>query len=316
MLLLYEYYFLEAPAELWWKRCSRILPFFVIVLIVPILLLKTPREAIGSANIADSNAIHDHIDITRAKGGISRKQYFLTELNVVRTYVRLLFLPIDQNFDYDYPISHTLDAKTSLSGVFLLCLLVLAWITYRSYRIVSFSILWFFLALSVESSFIPIGHVIAEYRLYLASVGFVLLITSLIYSRRIDQRKLNMIAAAILIGFSILTYQRNKIWKDEFTLWNDTIQKSPHKARAYNNRGLEYYAQGKFSQALSDFNKAIEINPDFAAAYNNRGVLSAFKDNLRQALSDFNKAIEINPDYKDAYKNRAFAYYQLKENEK
>ena len=123
-----------------------------------------------------------HIDITRAKGSIGRKQYFLTELNVVRTYVRLLFLPVNQNFDYDYPLSHEMDTKTLLSGVFLLCLLVLAVLTYRSYRIVSFGILWFFIALSVESSLIPIGHVIAEYRLYLASVGFVFLVTVLIYT--------------------------------------------------------------------------------------------------------------------------------------
>ena len=104
----------------------------------------------------------------------------------MRTYVRLLFLPINQNFDYDYPISYALDFKTVLCGLFLLCLLALAVVTYKSYRIISFSILWFFIALSVESSIIPIGHVIAEYRLYLASVGFAFLLMSLIYMSRMD----------------------------------------------------------------------------------------------------------------------------------
>ena len=94
-------------------------------------------------------------------------------------------MPINQNFDYDYPISNQVDNKTALCGVFLLCLLAMAVVTYKSYRIVSFSILWFFIALSVESSFIPIGHVIAEYRLYLASVGFVFLVMALIYMRQV-----------------------------------------------------------------------------------------------------------------------------------
>ncbi len=191
-------------------------------------IVKNAPEAIGVADIADSILFkqatpkcENHIDITRAHGGIGRKQYFLTELNVVCTYVRLLFLPVNQNFDYDYPISYQVDNKTVLCGVFLLCLLALAAVTYRSYRIISFGILWFFIALSVESSFIPIGHVIAEYRLYLASVGFVFLVMTLIYMRQADVKKLNMIAAVILIGFSILTYQRNKVWENEITLWND-----------------------------------------------------------------------------------------------
>jgi len=312
MLAVYDFYFLQEKAESWWKRCRRILPFLIIALIVPLLLLRTPHEAVGVANIADSTSAH-HVDISRAKGAISRGEYFLTELNVVRTYVRLLFLPIHQNFDYDYPLSSNIDARTLLSAAFLLCLLAISVITYRSYRLISFCILWFFIALSVESSLIPIGHVIAEYRLYLSSVGFTLLVTTLIYTRQTDQKKLNIIAAVILIFFSVLTYQRNAVWKDEFTLWNDTVQKSPHKARGYNNRGLEYYRQGKFNEAMADFNKAIEINPDYAAAYSNRSVLYGFKGNLAEAMMGFNKAIAINPNYTDAYRNRAFTYYQLKE---
>ena len=75
MLVLYDFYFLDALMKPWWKRCRRLLPFFVIVLIVPILLLRTPPEAIGVANIADSHFIQkddsqrvgNHIDITRAR---------------------------------------------------------------------------------------------------------------------------------------------------------------------------------------------------------------------------------------------------------
>ena len=316
MIAVYDFYFLDALAEPWWKRCSRILPFFIIVLIVPLLLLRTPPEAIQVANIADYNFIQEegsprfgsHIDVTRAHGSIGRKQYFLTELNVVCTYVRLLFLPVNQNFDYDYPISNQADNKTVLCGMFLLCLLGLAAVTYQSNRMVSFSILWFFIALSVESSFIPIGHVIAEYRLYLASVGFVFLVMTLIYMRLMDQKKLNIIAAVILIGFSVLTYQRNKVWKDEFTLWNDSVQKSPHKARPYSKRGIAYYQQGNYTQTMSDFNKAIEINPNYAEVYYNRGIVYQKQGNLTLALSDYNKAIEIDPSSAGAYTNRGGVY--------
>jgi len=312
MLALYDFYFLRGVAETWWKRCNRILPFFVIILIVPILLLRTPPETIGVANIADTDSIH-HIDITRAQGKISRKQYFLTELNVVCTYVRLLFLPVNQNLDYDYPLSHAMNGGTFLSGIFLFCLLVLAVITYKSYRIVSFGILWFFIALSVESSFIPIGHVIAEYRLYLASVGFVFLVTALLYEKKVTgaiSKKLHLSPFLVLIGFSILTYQRNNIWKDGFTLWNDTVQKSPHKARAFNNRGNAYIDQGKVTRALSDYSKAIELDPNYADAYYDRGIIYNNQGKVTQALSDFTKAIKIYPYYEKAFIGRGIIYAQ------
>ena len=316
MMVLYDLYFLRTSPEPLWKHCRRLWPFLLIALIVPVLLSRTPKEAIGVANIAgfnfiqegDAQRVSNQIDILRAHGGIARKEYFLTELNVVRTYVRLMVLPFNQNFDYDYPISRQVDQKTLLSAAFLIGLLIVAWGTYRSYRILSFGILWFFTALSVESSFIPIAHVIAEYRLYLASAGFCFIVMNLIYMRKVDLRLINMIAAVVLIGFSVLTYQRNKVWKDEFTLWNDAVQKSPHKARPYNMRGVVYGKQGHFVQAIADFSKAIEIDPNDTAAYCNRGFTYDDQGNLPAAISDYDHAIQIDPSLLYAYDNRGTAY--------
>lgn len=316
MLALYEFYFLGSVHEAARKRWKHLIPFFIIVLIVPVLLFRTPPEAIGVAAIADSDFIQvsktvkvvNHVNITRAYGGVSRHQYFLTELNVVCTYVRLLFLPVNQNLDYDYPLAHGIDMKTALCGLFLLGLLGVAWVTYKSCRIISFGILWFFIALSVESSFIPIGHVIAEYRVYLGSIGFVFLIMNLIYMRRADPRRLNMIAAAIIIILSIVTFQRNKVWRDEVSLWGDALQKSPNKARPYYNRGFVYLNQGKFNEAIQDFNEAIKIKPDYTEVYINRGIMYYEAGNLPQALLDYNKALTIDPHVAQAYFNRGDLY--------
>jgi tetratricopeptide (TPR) repeat protein len=309
MLLLYEFYFLDGMVEPWTKRCGRVLPFFFIALIVPILLFNTPPDAIGVASIADSDSL-SHVDITRARGGVSRHEYFLTELNVVRTYVRLLFFPVHQNLDYDYPLSQGISGSL-LSGLFLLFLLALSVITYRSCRVISFGIAWFFIALSVESSFIPIGHVIAEYRLYLASVGFAFLIMNLIYMQPASRRKLDMIAAGIIIILSIFTFQRNKVWKDEITLWGDTVQKSPHKARAHYCLGYAYFNKGDFNKALPDFNEAINIKPDYIEALINRGIIYFEESKLSQALADYNKVIKMDDNVAEAYYNRGDVYLKL-----
>jgi tetratricopeptide (TPR) repeat protein len=109
-----------------------------------------------------------------------------------------------------------------------------------------------------------------------------------------------------------MTYQRNKVWKDELTLWEDAIQKSPHKARVYVNRGRALIIQGNFSQAKPDFEKAIKIDPNFAAAYSNLGASNLAEGNILQALADYNRSIEINPKNRRAYYGRATTYYYLK----
>lgn len=103
-------------------------------------------------------------------------EYFSTQMNVIWTYIRLLFLPINQNLDYDYPISKSIfefPSILSLTGH----LLVIAFgiLMYRKNKLVTFLILWWYGTLSVSSSFIPIIDVIFEHRVYLPSIGFFIL---------------------------------------------------------------------------------------------------------------------------------------------
>ncbi|MGZ3593123.1 MAG: hypothetical protein ACXWL9_05215, partial [Syntrophales bacterium] len=80
---------------------------------------------------------------------ITAWEYFLTQFSVILTYIRLFILPINQNLDYDYPISHslfewhTLFGLLSLAGIFFLGIVL-----FRRYRLISFGIFWFFLTLS------------------------------------------------------------------------------------------------------------------------------------------------------------------------
>ncbi|MBF0490406.1 MAG: tetratricopeptide repeat protein [Candidatus Omnitrophica bacterium] len=314
MLSLYEFYFLGEKNEGMWVRLRRLIPFFVVILIIPFLLLRTPSDASIVANIADTKVINEGgqqkkvIDITRAHYGLSREKYFLTELNVICTYMRLLFVPVNQNLDYDYPLVLKLNTKTVICGLFLLGLFILAIRMYKKRRILSFGILWFFIALSVESSFIPIGHVIAEYRVYLASVGFAILIAVFIYSRNMDVKKLNFLTAVILLILGILTYQRNLVWKNESSLWEDIVAKSPNKSRPHNNLALSYDLKGDYVNALKEYQKAVELYPNDAQTYYNMGVVYGKMQNINQALVEYNKAIQVDPNYADAYCNRGTIY--------
>ena len=107
-------------------------------------------------------------------------QYFLTQLHVIPYYIKLLFIPTNLNLDYDWPITRSIDFQTVLYFLMLTMIFFIAVFLFRRAKLISFGIIWFFVTLSVTSSFIVIYDVIFEHRLYLPSIGFVMVIAFLI----------------------------------------------------------------------------------------------------------------------------------------
>ena len=297
MILLYEVIFLSSNRKLVvpWRYLA---PFLLTLFIIPLTMLFTENNP-------------GRLQCLRNEPGISPIHYLLTEFRVMVTYIRLSFIPLNQNLDYDYPIfKNFFEWPVLFSFIFLMTVLFWAKCYFCKYRLVSFSIFWFFLTLLPESSLLPIKDVIFEHRLYLPLVGFSLfLVSSLYYLWGKNSIKLMVSILMVIIAFfSILTFQRNKVWKDEITLWDDAVQKSSHKARAYEGRGFAYWEQGNLKQAKGNFDKAIELDPGLAEAYGNRGAVYLKEGNFKQAMVDLNKAIEIAPQLTEAYGNRGVIY--------
>ncbi|MBI4689826.1 MAG: tetratricopeptide repeat protein, partial [Nitrospirae bacterium] len=136
---------------------------------------------------------------------------------------------------------------------------------------IAFGILWFFITLSVESSIIPIKDVIFEHRLYLPSIGFITAFSMVVfhYGSRLPLVTGHALLAVIIIVLSIATYQRNLVWKDKISLWEDVIIKSPLKDRAHNNLGDVYYNKGWIDKAIEHYRIALKIRPDYPDAHYN-----------------------------------------------
>ena len=233
--------------------------------------------------------------------------YLLTQFSVIVKYIQLLCFPINLNFDYDYAISNSLiEPRTFLSLGFLSALVGLSIYLFKKEKLISFGIMWFFITISIESSFIPLADLIFEHRTYLPSVGFFMILTVGIYQLMWQKnKKIALGFIFLIIGInSFATYQRNKVWKNEGTLWNDVIAKSPNKARPYLCRGNYYKNLKRNKEALSDFTKSISLNPAYIEPYNNKGTTLYNEGLLTEALSYLNYAIENSPDYTEAYINK------------
>jgi len=228
------------------------------------------------------------------------------------TYLRLMILPINLNLDYDYPVFRNFFDFPVMAGfISLSAILIFAKRMFTKYRLISFSIFWFFLTLLPESSILPQADVIFEHRLYLPIVGYCLLLASFVYYFPKRFKIIMLLLLVVILFNSFLTYQRNKTWANEIILWNDVVSKSPHKARGYINRGWAYYNQGNFNQALSDDDKAILINPKLLYPYDDRGLIYAKEGRFDDAILEYTKAIDLNPYFAEVYYNRGNSYYQL-----
>jgi protein O-mannosyl-transferase len=245
--------------------------------------------------------------------------YFLTQFKVIVKYIQLLFLPVDQNVDYDFPISTSFfQPGTVLSFLFLAAVILLAAYLYKKQRIISFGIFWFFLTLSIESSFIPLPDVIFEHRTYLPSFGFFLVIVPALYLLLRDKYKLVAmgILAILTISNSCLAYERNKVWKDDLSMWNDIVKKSPDKARAVTSRGLAYAELGQWEKAVADYTRALQIDPKAHYTLISRGLAYKNMGRFDDAMADYTSAIAINPADAITFCNRGVSYFMLGEREK
>lgn len=299
MILLYEFYFLKKRGDFRWKT---ILPFMLTVLIIPLTMWLT-----RSVDFFKMQRVQETITHT------SPVTYLLTEFRVLITYIRLVFLPINQNFDYDYPLSSSLLQPSVLISLLVLIVIIISAIRMRlRFRLVSFGILWFLITLIPESSLIPIKDVIFEHRLYLPLAGYALVIASgVFYLSEKKGMKLAVLVLSCLVAiYAVKAHLRNNVWKSEMALWNDVILKSPGKDRGYNYRGFTYLSDKNALKAIADFDLAFKLNPKSSEAINNRGNANKELGNFDQAIADYTQAIEIAPDDGDYYYNRGNIYQQ------
>jgi Flp pilus assembly protein TadD len=86
--------------------------------------------------------------------------------------------------------------------------------------------------------------------------------------------------------------------------------------KTYVDQGVTNLENGKFDQALKDFNEALKLKPNDAALIDYRGIAYRAKGQDDLALNDFNKAIQLDPKFARAYRDRAMVYFDRSEFDK
>lgn len=253
------------------QQCSYYLPFAVI----PLLL--------GGVMLVGVESTSPGFPLASLEGS-TPLTYLLTEFSVLWVYLRLLVLPYGQALEHDFPVVTqimTLQNVISLSGFLILSYLL--WRVRRVRPLLAFGGAWFFLALLVESSIIPLDPLF-EHRLYLPMFGFVLVVldggTALLGSRRAGIA----IGIALLVCFP-LTWQRNALWNKPISLYEDNLRQVPGSERASETLAVFYARAGRYDDELQQLKKILQTHPRNYIVYINMAKAFAEEQRLTEAFA-------------------------------
>lgn len=225
-------------------------------------------------------------------------QHILTEFRVIGRYLSLLVFPLPGRMVFDYwgfvpsanisTPSSTLFSMLAITGV-----IAFAIVKRRTLPFVSFGILWYFIAISLES-FIAVGSdFYFEHRNYLPVAGLFFGVSAQVavsFKEILFRQKVLwgvvLVLSAVLGG---LTFQRNFVWKDSITLWTDTVNKVPQNLRASMALGNAYIKSADLAAAGRFYAKTLkraasDKRPQYFhdAAYS-LGMVNLFLGNLSEA---------------------------------
>jgi tetratricopeptide (TPR) repeat protein len=284
-------------------RALALAPYIGIAALVPALLLIS-GETLDMAS--------------RTVEGTGRMEYLRWEIQVLATYLRLFVLPINQVLDYDYPRPGSfLDAGVMGGLAVVLGMLALAAILMRrggAGRAAGLGILWFFIALAVESSVFPLADAVFEHRMYLPMAGLALAagtgVGAIRARGRAHLRTAAVSACLVLVLMGALTVQRGGVWGSEVALWADTVAKAPGKGRARHNLGMALMGEGRNAEAARELGLAVALSP--GEVESRLGLAKAYlaigrDDEARGVLEE---AVALSPGAARARNDLGMVYYR------
>jgi tetratricopeptide (TPR) repeat protein len=268
-------------------------------------------------------------------------------------YIKILIYPHPLVFYYGYnmiPMVSLYNPVVIVTAIMLLILFIYSLFGIKKRHVLSFSILYFFVTISLFSNiFKPAMGIVAERYVYASSLGFCLAIAFLLLKLlkietiqnnilKKDWIKILIPLFIILIPFSAKTVSRNPNWNTHMSLYLNDIKylNKSGKSNALiasqmmqdvnttlNSGIVPNNLKEKADSIILFYNNSIKVLPSYYSSYNNIGtiyitMLAPFEnDSSKQreiyskAIWYFKESIKFKPLYFDALYNLGFTYEKL-----
>lgn len=153
---------------------------------------------------------------------------------------------------------------------------------------------------------------VADHFQYLASLGVISLACAAAATALERRRALGVaVGLALAAGLSLLTARHAAVFKDDESVWRDTIAKTSTAWVAHNNLGNILRGRRELEAALAQYQAALAVKPDYADALNNIATVHGLRGDYQGAGVFLEKALAIDPAHANARKNLALLQRRL-----
>ncbi|HVU34152.1 MAG TPA: tetratricopeptide repeat protein [Opitutaceae bacterium] len=276
MLLFYDRAFVAGSfAEAWRRRSRFYLALASTWLLLGGLLLSTGGDRGGSVGF----------DV-----GVSWAGYLLTQFPALVRYAILSFWPHPLVFEYG-PVP--LPIPTILAAEIVIVVSFLAGTAYALWKHPKVGWLGVvMLAILAPTSLVPgTTQYIVEHRMYLplASV-FALLVPAM---AAVNRRATILASAAAAAALGLTTAARNRVYRDEVTLWGDVVSKSPENVIARSSYGAALANANRRTEAIVEDRVALRLDPDYPPNLSNLGIALTEMGRPNDGLPYLKRAITL-----------------------
>lgn len=223
----------------------------------------------------------------------------LNFLRVLMEYSKLLIFPYQLHiFRNITPITSFRLLQITPVFIFLISLIIILTILIKRKKfILVFGICWFILTLLYLIRFmykVSCFIIMEEQWVYLASVGFFVILAGLILSIK-RQRLIMILSSFIIIIYGILTFFNNSHWKDEINFYRYNLR--------FLNPGTDFilrfnlanalYKKQLYSEAVKELNSMLSVNPENWMAYIFLGDILREMKKYEEAKAAYQNAVKI-----------------------
>jgi tetratricopeptide (TPR) repeat protein len=265
-------------AKTWREKLFRLAPFAVVALAATILF-KVVATRTGFIN-------PDHVI---AFGSRSIPTRLAVAAQIPFFYLGKLVLPTGLSAFYDTRLADAVgDPKVWLSLLALAAAVALGIHLRRRRPEFAFALGWYLVALFPVLNFFATTPQVADRYAYLPSYAFAFLVSTTLFTAlpKIPRFATQSVAAVAIAVLAFTAWERNGVWRDDETLWKNTIDVSPRAWKAYHNLGSHYFAR-------EEYERAFRLLEQLAERRQSDGALRLFRARYALQQGDPLRAIEL-----------------------
>lgn len=279
------------------------------------------------------SSVHDRITYTYLDNSVvgcpDSASQVATGIAILGRYLLKAFVPANMSYDYSY---NQIPCESFGSPIVLLTLIVLIGMGYLIFRnwkkhpAISFGLLYFLITISlVTNVFTLIGATMGDRLLFAPVLGICIVVVVGLYllfkQTETGTSRTSAFYGVAFISFlgCLFSFQRNKDWASNETLFTADAAHAPNSARVHFNYGALLMAQlpedlnmqqGQLPEIVDAFERALAIDSLDRGSHINLGVCYYRLANYPKSIEHSKKALQLNAVDTSIMANLADAFFK------